>query len=543
MATDLAQRSIDAALRNPQMVAAAQALFENRLHDAEPILKTQLKNNPFNVAAIRMLAELAGRIGRYKDAEALLRRTLEIAPEFGAARANLATTLYKQNRFAEAIEELDLVLAKESENPQHRNLKAAALGRIGGYEEALELYSELTECFPDHAKLAMSHAHLLKTVGKQEESVAAYHRALAIQPGLGEVWWSLANLKTFRFSDNDVAAMSDQLLHPEGLSNEDVFHLHFALGKAYEQRGNAEASFDHYTLGNALRSEDLAHDPDTVSTYVDKLIEAFKPQFLVEREGSGNPAPDVVFILGMPRAGSTLIEQILASHSQIEGTMELPDLPAIALREGREFGGGLPGWIDAVQEMPNEKLTSLGSEYIERTKVQRKTDKPFYIDKLPNNWAYIGLIQLILPNAKIIDARRNPLDCCFSNFKQHYAKGQAFSYNLNHMGRYYADYVRAMAHIDTVMPKRVHRVIHERLIDNPELEIREILNYLGLDFEENCLQFHKNTRAVRTASSEQVRRPINKDGLDQWRDFENYLEPLKVALGNLWQDYPEVSAG
>jgi tetratricopeptide (TPR) repeat protein len=542
MTVDTARQSIDAALRNPVLIEAALALSEDRLHDAEPLLRGRLREAPTDVAAIRMMAELAARIGRLKDSEALLRRALELAPSFGVARANLATVLYKQNRFPEALEQLDAVLAEEGDNPAQQNLKAAALGRIGGYEEAIGLYKDLIERFPDHAKLWMSYGHMLKTVGEQDSSVAAYRRALDVEPTLGEVWWSLANLKTVRFSDDDMTAMQTALA-TVGLTGEDKFHLHFALGKASEDRALHEDAFAHYAAGNALRSAELQHDPDNVKAQVDHVIRTVTPDFLAARAGAGDSAADPIFIIGMPRAGSTLIEQILSSHSQIEGTMELPDIPAMAMREAREHEGSkakedASSWLVAIADMTPERLSALGAEYIERTRIQRKTSKPFFIDKLPNNWAYLGFIRLILPNAKIIDARRHPLDCCFSNFRQHFAKGQAFSYDLGHMGRYYADYVRAMAHVDAVLPGYVHRVIHEQVLEDPESEIRRLLAFLDVPFEDSCLNFHANTRAVRTASSEQVRRPINRDGVDQWKPYEHHLKPLKEALGSLWANYP-----
>jgi tetratricopeptide (TPR) repeat protein len=535
MTQDLAKHYVERGMRNPQLIKAALAINEDRLHEAEPILRAHLKQEPLDVAAIRLMAQLAARVGRYKDSEALLRRALELAPNFIVARSNLAGILYRQNRFEEAVAALNEVLAEEKDHVISRNLKAAALGRIGDYDEALALYDELTRRFPDHAKLWMSHGHMLKTVGRQDDSIAAYRRALEIEPTLGEVWWSLANLKTVKFDAADLAAMQAALTSSR-LSDEDRFHLDFALGKAFDDARQAERAFGHYAAANRLRREALDYDREAISDHVDKVIARFTPDFLSARQGQGDAAPDVIFILGMPRAGSTLIEQILASHSAIEGTMELPDMPAIAMREGR--GGGPAGWTDVLADMPPERLAELGAEFIERTRIQRKTDKPYFIDKLPNNWIYTGLIHLILPNAKIIDARRHPLDCCFSNFRQHFAKGQAFSYDLADMGHYYADYVRAMAHIDAVLPGRVHRVIHEALVENPETEVRVLLDYLGLPFEQACLNFHQNTRAVRTASSEQVRRPLNRDGMEQWKPYEAWLGPLKDALGDYWQTYP-----
>jgi tetratricopeptide (TPR) repeat protein len=521
----------------PEMIAIATAMRAKDLPRAEALLRKRLAEQPLDVAAIRLMAELAARIGRVKDAETLLRRALELAPGFTAARANLATMLYRANRFGEAVSELDKVLESGLADPAKRNLMAVALGRIGDYEEALRLYEELLLAFPDHAKLWMSYGHVLKTVGRQEESVAAYRRAIGVKADFGEVWWSLANLKTVHFDEPEVAAMEAALAgEPE---RDDRLHLHFALGKAYGDRGEAEPSFRHFAAGNALRNEELRHDPDAVAAQVDAAIAVLTPEFLAERRGWGDPSPDPIFILGLPRAGSTLIEQILSCHSQIEGTMELPDMPFIAAREARALGFEPRDWPHAAARMDAARLAQLGAEFLERTRVQRKTDKPFYIDKLPNNWAYAGFIKLTLPNAKIIDARRHPLDCCFSNFRQNFAKGQGFTYDLEHIGRYYADYVRAMAHHDRVMPGAVHRVIHERLLEDPEGEVRALLAFLDLPFEDGCLGFHRSERAVRTASSEQVRRPINRDGVGQWVPFEPWLGPLKAALGDLPETYAE----
>lgn len=527
--------AVRATAHDPEMVAIAQAMVANDLPRAEAGLRQRLSAQPMDVAAIRLMAELAGRIGRYKDSENLLRRAIELAPSFAAAQANLAMVLYKQSRYGEAGEVLEQVLARDPRNPGNRNLLAATLGRIGDYDEALMIYGELVETFPDHARLWMSYGHMLKTVGQLEESITAYRRALAVEPHLGEVWWSLANLKTVKFDESDIAAMEAALAGE--ITPDDALHLHFALGKAYADRKAAADSFRHYDAGNALRSEELGYEPEVITQQVDRMIEVLTPEFLAQHEGVGDTTPDPVFILGLPRAGSTLLEQILSSHSQVEGTMELPDIPAMAMREAKAAGNDLRDWPDAVAEMSAERFAELGAEFLERTRVQRKSDKPFYIDKLPNNWSYAGFIHLILPNAKIIDARRHPLDCCFSNFRQHFAKGQAFSYSLDHIGRYYADYVRAMDHYDRVLPGRIHRVIHEQLLDNPEAEVRAMLDYMSLPFEESCMEFHRNTRAVRTASSEQVRRPINRDGVGQWEPYRQWLGPLEKALGDLPQTY------
>ncbi len=515
------------------LIDAALALHDNRLSDAEPLLKGHLKADPFDVRAIRMLAELAGRIGRYKDAENLLRRAIELSPEFTAARANLAITLYRQNRAPEAIAELDLVLEEDPENPGHANLKAAALGRIGGFDEAIELYEQVLKDVPRQPKVWMSFGHMLKTVGRQADGIAAYRRAIDLAPELGEVWWSLANLKTVKFDEGDIAAMRAQLARTD-ISDEDRFHLDFALGKAFEDNKQPSLAFAHYDTGNRLRRTKIGYAADETTAFVDRSIALYTPEFLAARTGAGSTAPDPIFILGMPRAGSTLIEQILSSHSLVEGTSELPDIPFLA-RRGTDYPANLA-------TLPPEQLRALGDEYIERTRIQRRTDRPFFIDKLPNNWAHLPFIPLILPNAKIIDARRHPLGCCFSNFKQHFARGQAFSYGLDDLGRYYRDYVRLLTHVDTVLPGRVHRVTYERMVDDTESEVRALLAACELEFEPATLDFHKTERAVRTASSEQVRQPIFRDGTEGWKPFEPYLDPLKVALGDVLARYPGVPA-
>ena len=523
--------SLPAIRHHPRLIEAALALNSNTLHVAEPLLKQHLKDDPFDVAAIRMLAELAGRIGRYKDAEGLLRRAIELSPAFTAARANLALVLYRLNRPAEAIDELDRVVAEDPDNPGHANLQAAAFGRVGDFDEAIALYERVLKDAPNQPKVWMSYGHMLKTVGRQGDGIAAYRRAIDLMPALGEAWWSLANLKTVRFDDADIAAMEGALAGGS-VSDEDRFHLDFALGKAFEDRRQAEAAFRYYVAGNALRKTKQSYDADETEAFVDRSIALFTADFLATRAGAGSDAPDPIFILGMPRAGSTLIEQILSSHSQVEGTSELPDIPALARRD--------QSYPEGVADYAPAKLRALGEEYLQRTRIQRRTDRPFFIDKLPNNWAHLPLIRLILPNARIIDARRHPLGCCFSNFKQHFARGQAFAYDLADMGRYYRDYVRLMRHVDVVLPGRVHRVLYEDMVEHTEREVRALLDHCGLDFEPACLAFHATERAVRTASSEQVRQPIFRDGTDAWKPFEPWLDPLKGTLGDVLDAYPSV---
>lgn len=526
-----AERAIAAAHRDPRLLRAAKALVDNRIPEAEQLLRAHLSVDPIDVAAIRMLAEVAARIGRFRDSETLLRRALELDPEFGAARANLATVLYRQSRADEAIRELDALIGDDPHNPAHANLKAAALGRIGEFEEAIALYEDVLKAAPRQPRVWMSYGHMLKTLGRLDPGVAAYRRAIEIAPTLGEAWWSLANLKVYRFSDSDVAAMQAALDAP-GLADTDRLHLEFALGKALEDRANHAAAFAHYVSANAVRRRSLPYDPAATTAFVDRACAVFSPAFFAERAGFGHAAPDPIFVVGMPRAGSTLIEQILSSHSAVEGTTELPDIPAMSLR--------IQSYPEGLADADPARFRTIGEAYLERARVQRKTDRPLFIDKLPNNWAHVGFIKLILPNAKIIDARRHPLGCCLSNFKQHFARGQAFTYGQEDVARYYADYVRLGAHMDRVLPGAVHRVFYERMVDDPETEIRALLTACGLPFEDACLRFHETERAVRTPSSEQVRRPIFREGAEGWQAFEPFVDAMKAALGEVLTSYPDV---
>ncbi|CCA90659.1 sulfotransferase [Novosphingobium sp. PP1Y] len=522
--------AIDAATLDPVLIQAGHAMVQNRLEQAEPLLRGRLRENPFDVAAIRMLAEVAGRIGRYQDAEKLLRRALELAPAFVAARTNLAMALYRQNKTVEALAELDRLT---DEGPGNGVLRAAVVGRLGEFAEAISLYESVlarpgSERQP---RIWTSYGHALKTVGRQADAVTAYRRALNLRPAFGEAWWSIANLKTVRLEEADIAAIQTGLAEPSA-NAEDRYHLHFALAKALEDAGRPEQGFDHYLTANALRRKQLPYSAERTRSAVDRTIALFDAPFLAQRKGMGCPAPDPVFVLGLPRAGSTLIEQILSCHSMVEGTMELPDILSLVSQLGKE--GSYP---EVISDLGPERLHDLGESYLERTRIHRREGKLLFIDKTPNNWLHAGLIHLILPNARIVDARRHPLDCGYSNFRQHFATGQAFSYDLADIGHYYADYVRLMRHFDTVLPGRTVRVIHEDLLDDPEAATRSLLDALNLPFEDACLRFFENDRAVRTASSEQVRRPINRDGAGLWRAVEDRLAPLREALGTTLDDY------
>jgi len=536
---------IKAATKDPRLLEAATALVENNLPLAEAHLRTHLAAHATDVAALRMLAEVAGRLREYADAQVLLERCLNLAPSFDAARYNYAVVLNRQAKPAAALPQLEQLLAKEPRNPGYLNLKAAILANLGEYLGSIEVYESVLREHPRQPKVWMSLGHSLKTAGRQEQSVAAYRRAIGMQPSLGEAYWSLANLKTFRFSPADVRSMRGALARPD-LTSEDRVHFEFSLGKALEDECSYAESFAHYAKGNALRRQLHPYNAEENTRFVSRCKRQFTAEFFASRNGAGAPAADPIFIVGLPRAGSTLLEQMLASHSRVEGTVELPDIPQIARelagrneeRDGRGRDSEAP-FFDAVAALDPAELRVLGVRYLASTRVHRKTEAPFFVDKMPNNCLYVGLIHLILPNAKIIDARRHPVGCCFSAFKQHFSRGQNFTYDLTDLGRYYRDYVELMAHIDAVLPGRVHRVFYESMIEDTEAEVRRLLDFCGLPFEEQCLRFYENERPVRTASSEQVRRPIFRDGMDQWRHYEPWLGPLKQALGSVLTRYPD----
>ena len=533
-------RYLGAATKDPKLMEAAALLVANELPQADSRLRSHLARHPTDIAALRMLAEVAARLRRYADAQTLLERCLELSPSFDAARHNYAVVLNRQGKGAAALPHVEALLAKEPRNPGYLNLKAAVLANLGDYSESIEVYEAVLKEFPRQPKIWMSFGHSLKTARRQDDSVAAYRRAIAMQPTLGEAYWSLANLKTFRFSDADVAAIRGALQRGD-LSDEDRLHFEFSLAKALEDAESYEQSFAHYAKGNAIRKTLHPYSAEDNSRYTSRCKRQYTRDFFAAREALGSPSAEPIFIVGLPRAGSTLLEHILSSHSMVEGTMELPDIPQIA-RElaGRDEGAGEAPFFDSVAALRPDELRSLGERYLAATRVYRKTEAPFFIDKLPNNWLYAGLIHLILPNAKIIDARRHPLGCCLSAFKQHFARGQNFAYDLSDLGRYYRDYVDLMAHLDGVLPGRVHRVFYESTVEDTEAEVRRLLGYCALPFEEQCLRFYENERAVRTASSEQVRRPIFKEGMDQWRHFEPWLGPLKGALGPVLDCYPGI---
>jgi tetratricopeptide (TPR) repeat protein len=532
-------RQIRASLTDPDLIAAAETLSDGDPATAHRLLSELLARRPSDTAALRMFADLAARSGRHRDAETLLARCLKLAPGLAAARCAYALALHQQGKSAETIAQTDILLADAPHHPLYQQLKAAALMRIGEDAAAAEAYAAVLATDPGLALTWMGYGHALKTIGRQAEAVAAYRESLRLRPELGEAWWSLANLKTVTLDPTDIDRMENALASPSA-DEDDRFHLLFALGKAHEDAGDYEPAFRRYDEANALRRQDLDYEAEETSLHVARCRALFSPSFLAGLAGRGSPRADPIFIVGLPRSGSTLVEQILASHSQVEGTRELPDIEAMAARLGghapRPSGSAYP---DILAALSGAELHALGEEYLQRTRIHRKTAAPFFIDKTPNNFAHIGLIELMLPKAKIIDARRHPMGCCFSAFKQHFAAGQPFTYSLDDLGRYYRDYVELMAHFDTVLPGRVHRVIYEELVADPEAEVRRLLDHCGLPFEAGCLRFYENDRAVRTASSEQVRQPIFTDATDHWRHFQPWLGPLEQSLGSVVESYPD----
>ncbi len=534
------ERHLDLSTEHSELVHAARHLREGEIAKAEQLARDVLKAHPTDVNAIRMLADIGIRVGQLDDAQSLLERCLELAPDFHLARHNYVSLLYRRQKLVEALDQVERLLRAEPNNPNFQLLKGTVLVQKGDHAAALELYEQVLKFYAAQPVAHMNYGHTLKTVGRLDDAVDAYRRSIALGTTAGEAYWSLANLKTFRFTADDIADMERRLDSEGGqdMNPDDQAHLAFALGKAFEDSADFDRSFEFYERGNAIRRKQHRYNPKINVFDTARQIKALDKAFFDMRKGQGCPAPDPIFIVGLPRAGSTLLEQILASHSQVDGTTELPDIIAISRKLGQRSRKNPAGYYpEVLVELSAEKLRELGEGYLETTRVQRR-GAPFFIDKMPNNFQHIGLIHLILPNAKIIDARRHPMAGCFSCYKQLFAQGQTFTYNLTDLGHYYRDYVRLMDHWDEVLPGRVWRVQYEDMVADSEAQIRQLLDYCGLDFEEQCLRFYETERAVRTPSSEQVRQPIYKQGLEQWRSFDRHLEPLRKALGPVLDRYP-----
>ena len=514
-----------------ELFAVTNHLHEGRILRAEEIARAFLKQHPHNIEGMRLLADIGSRLGVHEDAEFLLATAIELAPDNPQLRIDYINVLRKRQKFADALAQARALLEFDPNSPTFLSMFAIESMQSGDYDTALETFEKVLAKLPHDPLTLTSRGHALKTAGQSEEAVASYRAAIAADPLNGDAWYALANLKTYRFTDEEVDRMK-AVEHDPNLSVMSRIHVAFALGKAFEDRKTYAAAFEHYSRGNSLKRTSTRYTTEQMQEEFEAQRKHCTQELFAKRAGVGAAAPDPIFILGLPRAGSTLLEQILASHSQVDGTLELPNILSLAhTLRGRKHLTDRELYPRILHELPDEELRQMGEDYIANTRIHRQ-GAPFFTDKMPNNFRHIGLIHLILPNAKIIDARRAPMDCCWSGFKQLFAEGQEFTYGLEDISHYYRAYVELMDHWDTVLPDgRILRVQHEDVIEDLEGQVRRILDYCGLAFEQACIDFHKTERAVRTASSEQVRRPISRAGVEQWRPFEAYLEPLKSALG------------
>lgn len=515
----------------PEVVHATSLLSDGELTQAEQVIRPYLLRAGNDVEAMRLLARIGMAREVFDDADILLEAVLSMAPDFHAARFDYAKVLFERHLYKRCCEEMETLLAIDPQHLDYRALYASASVGLGDHDRAIEWYRALLREVPDAADLHLSLAHSLKTQGRQGEAIDAYRAAIAARPNFGDAYWSLANLKTYRFTEQEIDRMGAEEPMPS-TPLVDRYHLCFALGKAFEDRGDHAASWRHYAKGNELKRAESHYRPEIIEANTRAQIEVCTREFFAARAGVGEPSPDPIFIVGLPRSGSTLLEQILASHSQVDGTQELADIPRIVLDlQGREPDFDHPRYPAVLTQMQPDDFRQLGEKFLRDTRIYRG-NAPYFIDKMPNNFRHLGLIHLMFPNARIIDARREPMACCFSNLKQLFATGQEFTYSMEDIARYYRTYLDVMAHWDEVLPGRVLRVYHEDVVDDLESNVRRLLDFCGLPFEASCLEFHKTARSVRTASSEQVRRPIFRDGVDQWTRYAPYLAPLEQMLGD-----------
>lgn len=518
-------------------IKAEKDFLAGDLESAEVLIRQHLRHDPEDPAAALMLGEIANRCGARQEAENLFKRAIALTPSYTEARLTLAKMLRDHGRYDDALSVVRSLLEIDPAHLTALSLRAALLEQLRRFDEADKAFNDLHQFHPGDARGWANHAFVLKTIGRQEDAIAAYRQSLKIEPVNGLAWWGLSNLKTLKFSAEDVVAIR-QALSSDNLSSDDAIHLNFALGKALDDLKDYPGAFDAYSAGAKARLEQVPYDPSKVEAHIGKSTSICTERFFEERKAWGSPAPDPIFVVSLPRSGSTLVEQILASHPMIEGTEELFDIERIAL--ALDPDGETGGWLNVLPGLTREKVRELGDHYIEATRRVRHTDRPLFTDKMPSNWVFAGLIATILPNAKIVDVRRHPLGCGFANFSQHFNWGINFSYNLEHIGHFYRQYVRQMAHFDRVLPGRIHRITYEGLVENTETEVRRLLDYVGLPFDEACLRFFENKRAVFTPSSEQVRSPINREGMERWKSYGQFLDPLRDALGNVLTQYPEV---
>jgi len=518
----------------PEVVRAGSLFSDGDLSAAENILRAYLRTSSDDVEALRLLARIQHQRDVLGEAESLFEAALEVKPNYVAARLDYVRVLIDRQKYLRAREETDTLLRLEPGNRDYLCLYAAACVGLGEHESAIARYRELLAASPASADLHVSLGHSLKAVGRKKEATESYQMAAAARPSFGDAWWSLANLKTYSFSQNEIVQMRAEEAAP-GTDPVDRYHLCFALGKALEDRNEFAESWQFYERGNALKRAESRYHPDITETNTLKQVEVCTAQFFGARVGVGEPNFDPIFIVGLPRSGSTLIEQILASHSLVEGTHELSDIQRIVVEIRGLEDNRYPA---ALAELAPEEFRRLGERYITDTRAYRQ-GKPFFIDKMPNNFCHIGLIHLMLPNAKIIDVRRDPMACCVSNLRQLFAKGQEFTYSIEDIARYYRTYLELMRHWDAVLPGRILRVWYEDVVEDLEGNVRRILGFCGLEFEPTCVEFYKTERSVNTASSEQVRRPIFLGGLFQWRNYEPWLGPLKDKLDDALIRYRE----
>lgn len=522
----------------PELVSVTSLINEGKLFRAEKLCRAFLAEHPHHIEAMRLLALLGMKLFVYDDAEFLLESCVEFAPDYWLARYDYVNVLHKRQKFAKALAQAKILLDAFPDNDAFQLAYANENVAVGNFDTALAIYDRVIESHPAFAQPYLTRGHALKTIGRLDDAIESYRSAYRVRPNFGDAFWSLANLKTYRFTDEEIARMLGQLDNP-ATSNVDRFHLCFALGAAYEAREDFARSFKCYEQGNLLKKQDLRYDPDRLDRAMQRQVEFCTPQLFAGKAGMGGAWDDPIFIVGLPRAGSTLLEQILASHSLVDGTMELPNIIALAHRlNGRRFVAEEARYPAILAELSAEQLQGFADAFIEQTRLHRQ-GAPFFIDKMPNNFLHIGLIHLILPRAKIIDARRHPMACCFSGFKQLFADGQEFTYGLEEIARYYRGYVALMEHWDRVLPGKVLRVHYEHVVADLESQVRRILEFLGLPFEASCLEYYRTDRSIRTPSSEQVRQPIYQAGLDQWRRFEPYLDGLKRELADEIAAYPD----
>ncbi len=515
------------------LVAVTDLIAQGKLVKAENLCRQFLRRVPDHVEGMRLLAGIGLRLGVLHDAEFLLESAVEFAPDNVAAHIDYVGALRKRQKFARALEEAGRLLARDPDNAQFLSIYAIECMQSGRYDEALASFERVLEQLPRDPVTLTSRGHALKTAGRYEEAVASYRAAIAARTHHGEAWYALANLKTYTFDDDDLARML-AIEEDASLSGMERVYLCFALGKAFEDRADYARSFDYYARGNRAKKLQSRYDAQRMGDELRAQQRVCTAPFFAARKGWGDPSPDPIFVVGLPRAGSTLIEQILSSHSRIDGTLELPNVLSLSqsLRRRKLPDGieGPTGYPEILEHLTAEDLRDYGETYLRDTAIHR-AGAPRFIDKMPNNFRHLGLIHLMLPNAKIIDARRHPMACCFSGFKQLFAEGQEFTYSLEDAGRYYRDYVELMAHWDAVLPGKVLRVMHEDVVEDLEGQVRRMLDFLGLPFEEACLRYWETERNVRTPSSEQVRKPIFREGLEQWRHYAAWLGPLEEALG------------